>query len=205
MLPKSIQNLIDEFSKLPGVGSKTAARLTFYMLSQSDHDIRNFGESILNLKNNLKTCSVCYNISEIEPCLICSDTKKDKTLLCVVEEPLDIIALSKTNFAGLYHVLGGVISPIDGIGPNEIRVKELLDRVSQNVIKEVILATDPSLEGEATASYIASEIEKLQKQGKIKKDLKITRIARGLPVGGDLEYADEVTLSRALEGRGNYK
>lgn len=205
MLPKSIQNLIDEFSKLPGVGSKTAARLTFYMLSRSDDDIRTFGESILNLKNNLKTCSICYNISEIEPCLICSDIKKDKSLLCVVEEPLDIIALSKTNFTGLYHVLGGVISPIDGIGPNEIRIKELLNRVCQNEIKEVILATDPSLEGEATASYIASEIEKLQKQGKIKKDLKITRIARGLPVGGDLEYADEVTLSRALEGRGNYK
>jgi recombination protein RecR len=205
MLPKSIQNLIDEFSKLPGVGSKTAARLTFYMLSRSDEDIKSFGDAILNLRYNLKTCSICYNISEIEPCKICQDNKKDKTLLCVVEEPLDIVALAKTSYEGLYHVLGGVISPIDGIGPNEIRIKELLERVSRNEIKEVILATDPSLEGEATASYIASEIEKLRKQGKIKKDLKITRIARGLPVGGDLEYADEVTLSRALEDRGNYK
>jgi len=205
MLPKSIQNLIDEFSKLPGVGGKTAARLTFYLLTKSEIDTKNFGEAIMNLKKGLKTCQTCFNITEEDPCKICANTNRDKTTICVAEEALDIIALEKTNYKGLYHVLGGVISPIDGIGPNDLRIKELLERLEKNKINELILATDPSLEGEATSSYIASEIERLQKSGKIDKNLKLSRIARGLPVGGDLEYADEVTLTRAIEGRGKYK
>lgn len=205
MLPKSIQNLIDEFSKLPGMGPKTAARLTFYLLTKSELDTKNFGEAIINLKTGLKNCEVCFNITENNPCKICLDSNRDKSVICVAEEVLDIIALEKTNFKGLYHILGGVISPIDGIGPNELRIKELLERLKDGSVREIILATDPSLEGEATASYIASEIENLQKNGKILKKLKISRIAQGLPVGGDLEYADEVTLERAIEGRNQYK
>ena len=200
-LPQSIQKLIDEFAKLPGVGSKTAARLTFYMLSRSTDDIKTFGKTISELKDNLVYCDICYNIAETNPCSICSDTQRSRDTVCVVEEPLDIIALGKTDYKGLFHVLGGVISPIDGIGPENLRVKELLERIKKGDIKEVILATDPSLEGEATASFIVDEIENLKKSGMIDKKLRLTRIARGLPVGGDLEYADEVTLTRAIEGR----
>jgi len=206
LLPKSVQNLIDEFSKLPGIGPKTAARLTFYMLTKSDSDVENFGNAAVNLKKNLKYCKNCYNITEAaEICAICADEKRAKDKICVVEETLDIIALEKANFDGIYHVLGGVISPIDNIGPDNLRVRELVDKLKKKVeISEIILATDPSLEGEATAMYIQSDIKKNIKDGKINKDLKITRIARGLPVGGDLEYADEVTLNRALEGRIEY-
>ncbi len=204
MLPKSIQNTIDEFSKLPGIGPKSAARLTFYLLTKSEYDVKRFGETIVKLREGLKFCSECYNITETDPCNICGDEKRNKKILCVVEEPLDIIALEKTDYEGLYHVLGGVISPIDGMGPENIRIKQLLERLKEGEVNELIMATDPSLEGEATASYIVDEIEKLRKDDNIKKDLEITRIARGLPVGGDLEYADEVTLSRALEGRRKY-
>lgn len=204
-LPKSIENLIDEFGKLPGIGKKTAARLTFYLLNKSESDIKMFSDSVANLKKNLKTCSVCYTVSESDPCDICEDGKRNKKIICVVEEPLDIVALEKTDFDGVYHVLGGVISPIDGVGPDNLKIMELLDRLVKNEIQEIILATDPSLEGEATASYIVGEIEKIVRNGKISKNLKITRIARGLPVGGDLEYADEVTLGRAIEGRREYK
>lgn len=201
MLPKSIQYTIDEFSRLPGIGPKTAARLTFYLLTQSPDDVKKFGQTVANLKDNLIFCKQCYNISETNPCEICDNESRDKNTLCVVEEPLDIIALEKTMYKGIYHVLGGVISPIDNIGPDNLHIKELLTRLENEQIKEIIMATDPSLEGEATASYISGKIAKLKKDKKIKNDLKITRIARGLPVGGDLEYADEVTLSRALEGR----
>lgn len=203
-LPKSIQDTIDEFSKLPGVGPKTAARLTFYLLTKSEHDVKKFGETIAHMREGLKFCSECYNITEEDPCKICFDEKRNEKVLCVVEEPLDIVALEKTDFDGKYHVLGGVISPIDGVGPENLRIKQLLERLKKGKIEELIMATDPSLEGEATATYIVDEVEKMKKNDNIRKDLKITRIARGLPVGGDLEYADEVTLSRALEGRRRY-
>ncbi|EKD56450.1 MAG: Recombination protein RecR [uncultured bacterium] len=201
MLPKSITNLIEEFSKLPGIGPKTAARLCFYLLTKSDHDINSFGSAINDLKKGLQNCPICYNIATTNPCLICQDNKRNKSIICVVEEPLDIIALEKTNFTGLYHVLGGVISPIDGIGPENLRINQLLNRLTDISLEEVIIATNPSLEGEATSMYISKRIDGLKKEGKIKTNIKLTRIARGLPVGGDLEYTDEVTLSRALEGR----
>lgn len=204
MLPKSIINLIEEFSKLPGVGPKTAARLCFYLLSKSNEDVNKLGKAINNLKNGLQNCQVCYNISTESICPICVSNRRDRSIICVVEESLDIIAIDKTKYQGLYHVLGGVISPIDGIGPENLRISQLLNRLN-NDIKEVILATNPSLEGEATSMYIASQVEKLKKEGKINTNVKLTRIARGLPVGGDLEYTDEVTLSRALEGRREFK
>ncbi len=199
ILPDSVSRLIEEFAKLPGIGPKTASRLTFYLLTKSETDIHHFGEAIINLKKALKYCENCFNITEETPCQICRNPSRDKMTVMVVEEPLDIIALEKTGYNGVYHVLGGVISPIDGIGPENLRMKEILDRVKKEGIKEIILATDPSLEGEATAMYLAREIQKLDP-----KDLKVTRIARGLPVGGDLEYADEITLTRALEGRREY-
>lgn len=206
MLPKSVQNLIDEFSKLPGIGPKTAARLTFYLLSKTDIDVSKLGQSVSDLKKNLKLCQECYNITEnLDLCAVCSDPEKDNSKVCVVEESLDIVALQKTDYNGKYHVLGGVISPIDGIGPENLRIQALVDKLqNRGEIEEIILATDPSLEGEATAMYITELIKKSKENGKINNSLKITRIARGLPVGGDLEYADEVTLSRALEGRREY-
>lgn len=202
MLPNSIQNLINEFSKLPGIGPKTAARLTFYLLTKADSDIKKLGSAVSVLKENLIFCGECYNIAESNPCKICSNVARDDKIICVVEEPLDIIALEKTDYKGKYHVLGGVISPIDGIGPENLRIAQLLKKLeNNNTVCELILATDPSLEGEATATYITSEIEKQKKSGKIGKSIKITQIARGLPIGGDLEYADEGTLTRAMEGR----
>lgn len=199
MLPQSIQNLIDQLSKLPGVGPKTAARLAFYLLSKPDSDISNLGESIINLKKKLKLCPGCYNITEDDLCRVCSDDRRNKTIIAVVEEPLDIIALEKSNaYVGIYHVLGGAISPIDGIGPEDLRITELTKRLKNDTIDEIILATNPSLEGEATAAFIKDKIAKMG------LNISITRIARGLPVGGDLEYADEVTLRRSLEGRRDY-
>ena len=162
--------------------------------------MESFVQAITKLKKTLKTCQNCYNITETSPCEICQDSKRDKTLLMVVEEPLDIVAMEKTGYNGLYHILGGAISPIDGIGPENLRIRELLEKIKKgNQAKEIILATDPSLEGEATAMYVAREIQKLDL-----KNLQVTRIARGLPVGGDLEYADEITLRRSLEGRSEY-
>lgn len=198
-IPRSVQKLIDEFSQLPGIGPKTASRLTFYLLHLPKEDIAKFGEAVLQLKKNVVTCKICYNLAEQNPCAICSDEKRDKSIIAVVENPLDVIAIEKTNeYIGLYHILGGAISPVDGIGPDELCVKELVDRVKQQKgkVKEVILATNPSLEGEATAMYIQKQLMPFK--------VKITRIARGLPVGGDLEYADEITLSKALEGRKEY-
>jgi len=201
MLPKAVQNLIDEFSKLPGIGPKTAARLVFYLLKKPKSDIEAFGQAVLRLNQNLKYCKECFSITEDEICSICSDSGRKGEILAVVEEPLDIVAVEKSRgYSGLYHVLGGVISPIDGIGPEDLRIKELLDRLKNNPkIKEVILATNPSLEGEATAAYIKSKIDEFG------GEIEITRIARGLPVGGDLEYADEITLLQSLEGRKKYK
>lgn len=204
MLPRSIRNLIEEFSKLPGIGPKTAGRLTFYLLAKSPDDVEKLAQAISKLTDGLIFCQKCYNIAETDPCVICTDKQRQPDILCVVEEPLDIVALEKTGFKGLYHVLGGVISPIDGIGPEDLRIQPLLQRLSQKPIKELILATNPSLEGEATAMYLTKQIELLKNQAKIATKIKVTRLARGLPVGGDLEYTDEVTLSRALEGRREY-
>lgn len=199
MLPESVQNLIDEFSKLPGVGPKTAARLVFYLLTKPAADLNSLGQSVLMLAKNLVLCQNCFNISETEQCTICADDKRDHTIITVVEEPLDVIALEKSlGFRGVYHVLGGVISPINGVGPEDLRIEQLLLRLKEHNIHEVILATNPNLEGEATAAYLRDRIHSVNEK------IKITRIARGLPIGGDLEYADEVTLKRSLEGRREY-
>lgn len=212
MLPKPVQNLIDEFSKLPGIGPKTAARLVFYLLKKPKTDVLSFGNAVVELMANIKYCTSCFSITDTEICEICSNEARNGEILAVVEESLDIVALERSGgHKGLYHVLGGAISPIDGIGPENLRIRELLDRLNSSPkIKEVILATNPSLEGEATAAYIKSQIEKAclpagRRQGSSGREIEITRIARGLPVGGDLEYADEITLSRSLEGRKKYK
>lgn len=198
-LPNSVQNLIDEFSKLPGIGSKTAARLTFYLLTKPKTEIELFGTAVLGLVENLSFCHKCFNISESDTCRICADDRRNDSVLMVVEEPLDVIALERSaGFDGIYHVLGGVISPINGVGPEELRIAQLLARLETEPVTEIILATNPNLEGEATAAYLKSKI--IEK----KPGIQITRIARGLPVGGDLEYADEVTLKRSLEGRRDY-
>lgn len=207
ILPKTVQKLIDEFCKLPGIGPKTAARLTFYLLSRDEKEVQDLGKAIYHLKRNLVYCSQCFNISEEDPCLLCKDPRRDKKTILVVESPLDILALEKTNeYNGLYHVLGGAISPVDDIGPEDLRINELLDRIKRESdnISEVILATSPDLEGEATAMFINQQILKLKAQDPKLKKIKITRIARGLPVGSDVEYADEITLTRALEGRQEY-
>lgn len=207
LLPKSVRNLIEEFSGLPGIGPKTASRLVFYLLSKPDSEIIKFGQAAIDLKKNLKYCEKCFSIAESEICEICANPQRDKSKLMIVEEPLDVVAMEKTGFSGFYHVLGGVISPIDGIGPENLRIAEIFAKIEKDSdIDEIILATDPSLEGEATAMYIASQINKknIKKADGKTRSLKITRIARGLPVGGDLEYADEMTLKRALEGRIDY-
>ena len=190
----SIEKLIESFEKLPSIGHKTAQRLAFYMLDQSKEEIKEFTDSIINAKNNLKFCSKCFNISDTDPCNICSNPKRDESIICVVEDVKDVIAMERTHeFNGLYHVLHGSISPMKGIGPNDIKVKELLNRVMNGEIKEIILATNPRVEGEATAMYISKLVKPM--------GVKTTRIARGIPIGGDLEYTDEVTLTKALEGR----
>lgn len=205
IIPDSVSNLIEEFARLPGIGPKTASRLTFYLLSKPEAEIQRFAQTLGNLKKSLSYCQNCFNITTEPLCQICQDPKRDKNKIMVVEEPLDIVALEKTGFEGAYHVLGGVISPIEGIGPDNLRIKELLEKIKETPqIKEIILATDPSLEGEATAMYLAGEIKKIQLSLAGKTKIKVTRIARGLPVGGDLEYADEITLTRALEGRREY-
>ena len=199
MLPQSVQNLIDEFSKLPGIGPKTAARLVFYLLTKPKGDLEILGNSVLDLSSNLTFCNKCFNISDSDTCIICSDSRRKRNEVMVVEEPLDVIALERSGgFLGHYHVLGGVISPINGVGPEELRISQLVQRVQAGDIDEVILATNPNLEGEATATYIRGKIIELG------LPVVITRIARGLPNGSDLEYADEVTLKRSLEGRSAY-
>lgn len=185
--------LIDEFTKFPGIGPKTAQRLAFHVLNMDEKDVESFSKALIDAKKNIKYCSVCGNLTDVDPCIICKNTERDKTTICVVEEPKDVIAMERTReFFGIYHVLHGSISPLGGIGPDDIRIKELLSRITPEV-KEVILATNPNVEGEATAMYIARLLKPL--------GVKVTRIAHGIPVGGDLEYADEVTLSKALEGR----
>lgn len=190
----SIEKLIESFEKLPSIGHKTAARLAFYMLDLSEQETNEFISSIVNAKKNLKFCSKCYNITDTDPCPICANPKRDASQICVVEDVKDIIAMERTHeYKGVYHVLHGSISPMNGIGPEDIKLKELLSRLGNNTVKELILATNPRVEGEATAMYISKLVKPI--------GIKVTRIAHGIPVGGDLEYTDEVTLSKALEGR----
>ena len=190
----SIEKLIESFEKLPSIGHKTAQRLAFYMLDLSEEETEEFTNSILNAKKNLHFCSKCFNISDTDPCNICSNPKRDKSIICVVEDVRDVIAMERTHeFNGVYHVLHGSISPMNGIGPDDIKIKELLTRIMNEETKEIILATNPRVEGEATSMYISKLVKPL--------GIKTTRIARGIPVGGDLEYTDEITLTKALEGR----
>ncbi len=189
-----MSRLIHELSKLPGIGPKTAQRLAFYILGQPQEEISKLAESLLEAKLKITFCSECGHLTESSPCGICSRRNRDQSLLCIVEESKDVIAMEKTKvYKGLYHVLGGAISPLDGVGPEDLRIKELLVRLASNTFTEIIIATNPNIEGEATALYLNKIIKPLE--------LKITRLARGLPVGGDLEYADEVTLGKAFEGR----
>ena len=189
-----VQDLIDELGRLPGVGPKSAQRIAFHILAADPIDVQRLADALREVKENVRFCTICGNVAEEEQCRICRDPRRDLTVLCVVEEPKDVIAIEKTReFRGRYHVLGGAISPIDGIGPDDLRIRELFARLSESGITEVILATDPNLEGEATATYLARMIAPL--------GIAVSRLASGLPVGGDLEYADEVTLGRAFEGR----
>ncbi len=186
--------LIEEFSKLPGVGVKTAQRLTFFVLRSPTDQARRLAEAIMRVKESIIYCSRCFNITETDPCLICSNTSRDQDVICVVEEPLDVLALEKTGvYKGLYHVLHGAISPVEGVGPKDLRIDELLQRVGGGAVREIILATNPNFEGEYTANYILKELKPF--------NVRVTGLARGLPNGGDLEYADEGTLGRAIDGR----
>ncbi len=194
VLPRSVQRLIDEFARLPGIGPKSASRLTFYLLRGSDNQALDLAVALQELKARTRLCSVCFNITEDDPCPICSDGARDAGLLCVVEEPLDVLAIERARaYNGRYHVLHGAISPVEGIGPEELRVAELAQRVAGGDFREIILATNPTLEGESTALYLQRRLAD--------QKVRITRLARGLPVGGDLEYTDEITLGRAFEGR----
>jgi recombination protein RecR len=189
-----VQDLIDELGRLPGVGPKSAQRIAFHLLQAEEPDVRRLADVLIEVKAKVKFCTVCFNVSEDDLCRICRDPRRDPTVLCVVEEYKDVVAIERTReFRGRYHVLGGAISPIDGVGPEQLRVRELMVRLSDGTVTELILATDPNLEGEATATYLTRMLKDL--------DLTVTRLASGLPVGGDLEYADEVTLGRALAGR----
>jgi len=192
--PAPVTRLIDAFAQLPGIGPKTASRLTFYLLRRPAEQVEALADAIRDLKQKIVFCTVCFNITEQTPCAICRDEGRDRSILCVVEEPLDVVAIDRTGeYRGLYHVLHGAISPVEGIGPDELRINELLARLKDQPVQEVLLATNPNLEGEATAMYLSRLLQPL--------GVRVTRLARGLPVGGDLEYADAVTLSRALEGR----
>ncbi|NBI31081.1 recombination mediator RecR [Chengkuizengella marina] len=192
--PEPVSKLIDSFTRLPGIGTKTAARLAFHVIRMKEEDVVEFAKALVNVKRNLHYCSVCCNITDVDPCRICTDKSRDSSVICVIQEPKDLVAMERTKeFQGYYHVLHGAISPMEGIGPDEIRVAELLTRLSDEKVKELILATNPNIEGEATAMYLSRLVKPF--------GIKMTRIAHGLPVGGDLEYADEVTLSKALEGR----
>lgn len=194
--PRPVQRLIDEFSRLPGIGPKSASRLTYFLLQAKEEHARALAEAVIDMKEQTRFCSVCFNITTAtqDPCGVCTDEARANGAVCVVATPLDALALERTaQFHGRYHVLHGTISPIDGIGPDDLRIRELLARIEAENIKEVILATNPNLQGEATAMYLHQQLQPL--------GVRVTRLARGLPVGGDLEYADETTLSRALEGR----
>ncbi len=192
--PKSIATLIEHFQKFPSVGPKSAQRMAFYMLRMPESEVQKFAQAILDAKRNTRTCEVCFNLSTSSPCEICTNPKRDRSTICVVAETKDLIAIEKTNeFKGLYHVLQGLISPMDGIGADDIRIKELLNRLTSEEVKEIILALPPSVEGEATSLYLTKLIKPF--------GITISRIAFGLPVGADLEYADEITIAKAIEGR----
>ncbi len=194
MYEGAVQDLIDELARLPGVGPKSAQRIAFHLLSADPADVARLAKVLQTVKDSVRFCTVCGNVSEQDQCRVCRDPRRDLTVICVVEEPKDVVAVEKTReFRGRYHVLGGAISPIEGIGPDDLRVRELLVRLQDGTVTELILATDPNLEGEATATYLARLVRSM--------GLTVTRLASGLPVGGDLEYADEVTLGRAFEGR----
>lgn len=198
-LPKAVRNLIESFERLPGIGPKSAARLAFYLLHVPQHELDKFASSVAKLKADTVTCSVCYNITERDPCTICSNPERETEVICVVEQPIDILSFEKTGkYSGRYHVLHGSLNPLANIGPEEIRIAELLSRTSNGAVREVIMATNPTMEGEATAMYVRKQLRTQN------SELKLTRLAHGLPVGGDVEYADEVTLGRALEGRREY-
>lgn len=197
VLVEPVSRLIDEFSRLPGIGPKSAQRLTYHLLRMPAEQAKALAEAIIQVKDRVTFCSVCFNVTESDPCEVCRSETRERTVLCVVEEPLDVLALEHTGgYNGLYHVLHGVLSPVDGIGPSELRIEALLRRIESGGIQEVILATNPNVEGEATATYIARLVTL--------KGVRVTRLARGLPVGGDLQYADDVTLRRALEGRSGF-
>ena len=194
MYEGAVQDLIDELGRLPGVGPKSAQRIAFHLVQSESADIRRLVAALTEVSEKVRFCTLCGNVAEDELCRICRDPRRELSVLCVVEEPKDVVAIEKTReFRGRYHVLGGAISPIDGIGPNELRIRELCQRLADGTVLEVILATDPNLEGEATATYLSRLL--------IPMGVKVSRLASGLPVGGDLEYADEVTLGRAFEGR----
>jgi len=189
-----VQDLIDELGRLPGVGPKSAQRIAFHLLAAEPTDVLRLAEILREVKAKVRFCRICGNVAESEECRVCLDTRRDLTVICVVEEPKDVVAVERTReFRGRYHVLGGAISPIEGIGPDDLRVKELMTRLADGTVTELILATDPNLEGEATATYLARLVKPM--------GLTVSRLASGLPVGGDLEYADEITLGRAFEGR----
>ncbi|WP_442602122.1 recombination mediator RecR [Paenibacillus sp. KN14-4R] len=192
--PEPISKLIDSFSRLPGIGPKTAGRLAFHVLRMKEDDVMEFAKALVNVKRNLHYCSICCNITDIDPCRVCQDKSRDQSIICVVQESKDLVAMERTKeYRGYYHVLHGAISPMEGIGPDQIHIAELLKRLSDESVQELILATNPNIEGEATAMYLSRLVKGF--------GIKVTRIAHGLPVGGDLEYADEVTLSKAMEGR----
>ncbi len=193
--PEPVARLIEALQRLPGIGPRTAQRLTFFLLKRPPEEVRELAESLLSVKSNITHCRRCFNVTDSDPCRICADPGRDASLLCIVEEPNDLLAMERTGeFRGRYHVLLGALSPLDGIGPEDLKVRELFQRLDgESVVEEIILATNPNVEGEATAIYLAKLLKPL--------GVRLTRIARGLPVGGDLEYADQVTLSKALEGR----
>ncbi len=194
MYATPIAKLVEEFAKLPGIGKRTAERLAYHVLKLPKEEVSSFAEALLNAKDKIIFCPDCQSLTDRVPCDICSDERRDRGVICVVEKPKDVVKIEKTReYNGMYHVLHGVISPMDGIGPDDIRIKELLNRITDGPVREVIMATNPNLEGEATAMYIAKLLKPFE--------VKVTRLAHGIPVGGDLEYADEVTLSKALEGR----
>ena len=198
VLPQSVERLVNEFARLPGIGPKTASRLTFYLLRAPDEQAAELATALESLKSSTQLCSVCFNITEDDPCHICSDEGRDMRLLCVVEEPLDVVAVERSRaFEGRYHVLHGAISPVEGVGPDDLKIAELLRRLNTEQISELILATNATLEGDATALYLQRRLATME--------IKLTRLARGLPVGGDLEYTDEITLGRALEGRQEFE
>jgi recombination protein RecR len=195
-LPKSVSRLIEEFQRLPGIGPKTASRLAYHLLRAPEEQVRNLGNAVLELRAQTRFCSLCHNITDVstDPCDLCRDDRRDSAMVCVVEAPLDVLAIERAQgFHGRYHVLHGAISPVEGIGPEDLKIRELVGRVRAGGITEVILATNPSMEGEATAMYIHRQLQGMP--------VRVTRLARGLPVGGDLEYADETTIAKALEGR----